>query len=295
MNMESLTKTQIVLLVLLVSFVTSLATGIVTVTLVNQAPQPITHTISKVVEKLVPKEVPVKEKTVIFSNEENLVKVIKEASLAVVSVMAAEAKDLTATTTPTLSRSSDQSVGAGKKPMSAESGFFISKDGTILTNRHIVEDAALEYVAMTSDGKTYPASVISRSSSQDVAVLKVEGNNFNFIPLGDSKNINVGQTAIALGSDSGEFQNTVSVGVVSGLNKVAAALNSVSGPEDLIALIQIDAAANPGNSGGPLVDLNGRAIGINTVGAPRENIGFALPINLIKKDIADASKLKIKN
>ena len=284
--MESLTKTQIVLLVLLVSFVTSLATGIVTVTLVNQAPQPITHTISKVVEKLVPKEVPVKEKTVIFSNEENLVKVIKEASLAVVSVMVATAKDLTATTT---------NEEVGKKPMPAGSGFFISKDGIVLTNRHIVEDAALEYVAMTSDGNTYPASVISRSPSQDVAVLKVEGNNFNFIPLGDSKNINVGQTAIALGSDSGEFQNTVSVGVVSGLNKVAAALNSVSGPEDLVALIQIDAATNPGNSGGPLVDLNGRAIGINTVGAPRENVGFALPINLAKKDIADASKLKIKN
>ena len=286
MNMESLTKTQIVLLVLLVSFVTSLATGIVTVTLVNQAPQPVTHTISKVVEKLVPKEVPVKEKTVIFSNEENLVKVIKEASLAVVSVMAAEAKDLTATTT---------NEEIGKKPMPTGSGFFISKDGTILTNRHIVEDAALEYVVITSDGKTYPVSVISRSSSQDVAVLKVEGNNFDFIPLGDSKNINVGQTAIALGSDSGEFQNTVSVGVVSGLNKVAAALNSVSGPEDLVALIQIDAATNLGNSGGPLVDLNGRVIGINTVGAPRENIGFALPINLAKKDIADASKLKIKN
>ena len=286
MNMESLTKTQIVLLVLLVSFVTSLATGIVTVTLVNQAPQPVTHTISKVVEKLVPKEVPVKEKTVIFSNEENLVKVIKEASLAVVSVMAAEAKDLTATTT---------NEEIGKKPMPTGSGFFISKDGTILTNRHIVEDAALEYVVITSDGKTYPVSVISRSSSQDVAVLKVEGNNFDFIPLGDSKNINVGQTAIALGSDLGEFQNTVSVGVVSGLNKLAAALNSVSGPEDLVALIQIDAAANPGTSGGPLVDLNGRAIGINTVGAPRENVGFALPINLAKKDIADASKLEIRN
>src|SRR3989344_4641360 len=286
MNMESLTKTQIVLLVLLVSFVTSLATGIVTVTLVNQAPQPVTHTISKVVEKLVPKEVPVKEKTVIFSNEENLVKVIKEASLAVVSVMAAEAKDLTATTT---------NEEIGKKLMPIGSGFFISKDGIVLTNKHIVGDETLEYVVMTSDGNTYPATVISRSPSQDVAVLKVEGNNFNFIPLGDSKNINVGQTAIALGSDLGEFQNTVSVGVVSGLNKLAAALNSVSGPEDLVALIQIDAAANPGNSGGPLVDLNGRAIGINTVGAPRENVGFALPINLAKKDIADASKLEIRN
>ena len=295
MNMEGLTKTQIVLLVLLVSFVTSLATGIVTVTLVNQAPQPITHTINKVVEKLVPKEVPVKEKMVIFSNEENLVKIIKDASLAVVSVAAVKKEDLTATTTPTLSRSSDQSVGAGKKLMPAGSGFFISKDGIVLTNKHIVGDETLEYVVMTSDGNTYPATVISRSPSQDVAVLKVEGNNFDFIPLGDSKNINVGQTAVAMGSDSGEFQNTVSVGVVSGLNKLAAVLNSVSVPEDSVALIQIDAATNPGNSGGPLIDLNGRAIGINTVGAPRENVGFALPINLAKKDIADASKLKIKN
>jgi len=285
MNMESLTKTQIVLLVLLVSFVTSLATGIVTVTLVNQAPQPITHTISKVVEKMVPKEVLVKEKTVIFSSEENLVKIIKEASLAVVGVMVGTTKDLTATTTNEEIR---------KKLTPSGSGFFVSKDGIVLTNKHIVGDETLEYVVITSDGKTYPAAVISRSSSQDVAVLKVEGNNFNFIPLGNSKNINVGQTAIALGSDSGEFQNTVSVGVVSGLNKTAAALNSFSGLEDLVALIQIDAAANPGNSGGPLVDLSGRAIGINTVGAPRENIGFALPINLAQKDIADAFK-QIKN
>ena len=283
--MESLTKTQIVLLVLLVSFVTSLATGIVTVTLVNQAPQPITHIISKVVEKMVPKEVLVKEKTVIFSSEENLVKVIKEASLAVVGVMVGTTKDLTATTTNEEIR---------KKLTPSGSGFFVSKDGIVLTNKHIVGDETLEYVVITSDGKTYPAAVISRSSSQDVAVLKVEGNNFNFIPLGNSKNINVGQTAIALGSDSGEFQNTVSVGVVSGLNKTAAALNSFSGLEDLVALIQIDAAANPGNSGGPLVDLSGRAIGINTVGAPRENIGFALPINLAQKDIADAFK-QIKN
>jgi len=280
--MESLTKTQIVLLVLLVSFVTSLATGIVTVTLVNQAPQPITHTINKVVEKLVPKEVPVKEKMVIFSNEENLVKIIKDASLAVVSVAAVKKEDLTATTT---------GKEVEKKLISTGSGFFVSKEGIILTNKHIVGDETLEYVVMTSDGNTYPAAVISRSPSQDVAVLKVEGNNFNFILLGDSKNINIGQTTVAIGSDLGEFQNTV----VSGLNKVAAALNSVSGQEDLVALIQIDAATNPGNSGGPLVDLNGRAIGINTVGAPRENVGFALPINLAKKDIADASKLKIKN
>ena len=88
-----------------------------------------------------------------------------------------------------------------------------------MTNKHIVEDEALKYVVMTSDGNIFPATVISRSSSQDIAVLKAEGNNFNFIPLGDSKNINVGQTAVAIGSDSGEFQNTVSVGVVSGLKQ----------------------------------------------------------------------------
>ena len=112
--------------------------------------------------------------------------------------------------------------------------------------------------------------------------------------MGDSKNINVGQTAVAIGSDSGEFQNTVSVGVVSGLNKIAAALNAISGQEDSVALIQIDATANPGNSGGPLIDLSGKAIGINTVGAPRENVGFALPINLAKKEIIDATKLDFR-
>ena len=101
--------------------------------------------------------------------------------------------------------------------MSTSSGFFVSKNGIILTNKYVVGDETLEYIVTTSDGKTYSATVISRNPSQDIAVLKVEGNNFNFISLGDSKNINVGQTAVAIGSDSGEFQNTVSVGVVSGL------------------------------------------------------------------------------
>lgn len=277
--MENLTRTQTVLLVLLVSFVTSLATGIVTVTLVNQAPQPVTHTINKVVEKLVSKEIPVKEKTVVFSNEENLVKIIKEASLAVVGVIATTTKQ-TEGATSTLPT----------QGWSAGSGFFVSKDGIILTNKHIVGDTTLGYIVMTKDGNIFPATVILRNPSQDVAVLKVEGNNFNFIPLGDSKNVNVGQTAIIIGSDSGEFQNTISVGIISGLNRMIAAVGTVSGPEDSVALIQIDAVTNPGNSGGPLIDLSGKVIGINTVGAQRENIGFALPINIAKKDVADATK-----
>ena len=189
-----------------------------------------------------------------------------------VSIIATTTENLTATTTV------EKSIVAG-------SGFFVSKDGIILTNKHIVENTTSAYVIMTSDGKIYPAIVTSRNSSQDIAVLKVEGNNFNFIPLGDSKNINVGQTAVAIGSDLGEFQNTVSVGVVSGLNKMAAAIGAISGKEESVVLIQIDATTNPGNSGGPLIDLSGKAIGINTVGAPRENIGFALPINLAKKKL----------
>lgn len=283
--MENLTRTQTVLLVLLVSFVTSLATGIVTVTLVNQAPQPVTHTINKVVEKLVPKEVSVKEKTVVFSSEENLVKIIKEASLAVVSVFATTTQSLAATTTEEKTEPIPTPTG---------SGFFVSKDGIILTNKHIVGDTTLEYIVMTKDGNIFPATVISRNPSQDVAVLKVEGNNFNFIPLGDSKNINVGQTAIVIGSDSGEFQNTVSVGIVSGLNRMVAAAGAIPRLEDSVVLIQIDAVTNPGNSGGPLVDLSGKAIGINTVGAQKENIGFALPINLAKQEIIDATKLDFR-
>ena len=292
MDIEKLTKTQVVLLVLLVSFVTSLATGIVTVTLVNQAPEIITHTVSKVVEKAVPKEVAVKEKTVVFSNEENLVKVIKNASLAVVGVFSAVLETTgTATTTESATTTSENFVNENK--VFGGSGFFVSEDGVILTNKHSVEDETKEYFIKTGDGKKIPAVVLLRDAVYDIAVLKAEGKKFNYIPMSDSSFINVGQTAIAIGNAFEEQQNNVSIGFVSGFNNMAVAIGAISGAKEEISLIKSNIAINENNSGGPMLDLKGNAIGISIALTKERNAGFALPINLARKAVANA--LKIKN
>lgn len=300
--MENLTRTQIIMVVLLVSFVTSLATGIITVTLMSQNPPPITHTISRVVEKVNPADS--KPKTVVISNDDKIIKIIKDNSSAVVSVVAS--KDVPIVEQYYINPFGDEffknfpgffpgveipqyrQKGTEKKQVSGGTGFFVSKDGLILTNKHVVEDAQAEYSVITNDGKTLPAKVLSRNPFQDIAVLKVDGTNFGFITLGDSASLNAGQTVIAIGNALGEFQNTVSVGVISGLNRKIIAQGAASGPEDLQDLIQTDAAINPGNSGGPLIDLNGKVIGVNTARAQAENVGFALPINVAKRDIKDA-------
>lgn len=187
--------------------------------------------------------------------------------------------------------------GVEKKQISSGTGFFVSGDGLILTNRHVVEDETADYTIIMNSGKKIPAKVMARDKFQDIAILKVDGRNFSFISLADSDNLKVGQTAIAIGNALGEFQNTVSVGIISGLRRTVTATGAISGPEKLQSLIQTDAAINPGNSGGPLIDLRGEAIGINTaIASGAQNIGFALPINFAKKDIEDVKKFnRIKN
>ncbi|MEK7162497.1 MAG: trypsin-like peptidase domain-containing protein, partial [Patescibacteria group bacterium] len=178
--------------------------------------------------------------------------------------------------------------GTQKQQFSLGSGFLVSADGLLVTNRHVVEDTAAEYSVVMNDGKRLGAKVLALDPLKDIAVLKLEGENFPFISLGSSDNLRVGQSVIAIGNALGEFQNTVSVGVISGLSRSIVAVGAVSGPERLQQVIQTDAAINPGNSGGPLLDITGRAIGINTALAQgAENIGFALPINAVKKAVED--------
>lgn len=288
MDIEKLTKTQVVLLVLLVSFVTSLATGIVTVTLVNQAPQIVTHTVSKVIEKVIPKEVAVKEKTVVFSSEENMVKVIKNASLAVVSIFSAK-ETATATTTTEMATTTSENI-ADKNNVIVGSGFFVSEDGLVLTNRHLVENENMKYFAMASDGKKIPAIVLLKDAVYDIAILKVEGKKLNYIPMSDSSFVDVGQTAIAIGSVFGESQNNVSIGFVSGFNNLAVAIGSVSGDKEDVSFIKSNIIINENNSGGPMIDLKGNAIGVNIALKKETNAGFALPINLARKAVANAVK-----
>jgi len=180
-----------------------------------------------------------------------------------------------------------QEVGAG-------SGFIVSADGLVLTNKHVVSDKAAEYTVYTSDGKKYSAKVLALDPAEDLAVIKIEssGKVFTAAKLGDSSKIQIGQTAIAIGNSLGQFRNTVSVGVVSGLGRTISASDQTGAiSETLEDIIQTDAAINTGNSGGPLLNLKGEVIGINTAMAQgADSVGFAIPINEAKKDIEQVAK-----
>jgi S1-C subfamily serine protease len=173
-----------------------------------------------------------------------------------------------------------QQVGGG-------SGFIISSDGLILTNKHVVSDTTASYTVITNDGKKYNATVLARDPNQDLAVVKINATGLPTVSLGDSGGLALGQTAIAIGNALGQFSNTVSVGVISGLERtVTASSPDANGQETIAGVIQTDAAINPGNSGGPLLNLRGQVVGINTaIASNAENIGFAIPINQAKSDI----------
>ncbi len=180
-----------------------------------------------------------------------------------------------------------QEIGAG-------SGFIVSADGLVLTNKHVVLDDKAEYTVMTNDGKKYSAKVLALDPVQDLAVIKIQSDEvFPTVVLGDSDGIQVGQGAIAIGNALGQFSNTVSVGVISGLQRtISASSKTGSFSETLEGIIQTDAAINEGNSGGPLLNLNGEVIGVNVAMADgAQAIGFALPINLAKRDIDQVTKI----
>ncbi len=169
-------------------------------------------------------------------------------------------------------------------------GFIISEDGLILTNKHVVEDKDANYTLFLSTGEKFEGKVLARDPMQDLAVLKIEGNNFPSVSIGDSESVRVGQTAIAIGNALGEFQDTVSVGVISGIGRRVVARGRMTA-EVLDDVLQTDAAINFGNSGGPLLNLEGQVIGINTATAMHaEGIGFAIPINSARRAIDGAKK-----
>lgn len=180
--------------------------------------------------------------------------------------------------------------GTEKREVGGGSGFFISSDGYIVTNKHVVDDDEAEYTVLTNDGDKYEAEVLAKDSALDVAILKVRGNNFPYLSFGNSDNVKPGQTVIAIGNALAEFRNSVSVGVVSGLSRSIVAGDLFGRSEQLEGVIQTDAAINPGNSGGPLLDIGGNVIGVNVaVERGAENIGFALTSNTVK-NIADSVK-----
>ena len=182
--------------------------------------------------------------------------------------------------------SQDQGSAGQKQEVGAGSGFIVSSDGLVVTNKHVVSDQSASYTVMTNDEKKYDAKVLAIDQVNDVAILKIEAVNLPVLDLGDSSNLQIGQTVIAIGNSLGEFRNTVSKGIISGLKRNVTAGSGLGDSENLSEVIQTDAAINPGNSGGPLLDIQGKVIGVNVAMAQgAQNVGFALPINIIKKDL----------
>lgn len=178
------------------------------------------------------------------------------------------------------------------------SGFFLDSNGLILTNNHVVEPGAVSgtITVELSDGKKYPAKLIGRDNSYDLAVLKIDVTSAPTLQLGNSDLVQVGDAVIAIGSPLG-LSGTVTSGIISSKNRAVTTGNG-SGETSFINAIQTDAAINPGNSGGPLVDATGAVIGVNsaiaTLGSGTQSgsigLGFAIPINQAKKTVEQLIK-----
>jgi serine protease Do len=198
-----------------------------------------------------------------------------KVSPAVVSVSASqEVSDF-------FGRVSTQEVGGG-------TGFIITNDGLIVTNKHVVQRQA-NYKVILNDGRIFDAKIQAVDPFNDLAILKIDARDLPTVELGSSDALQIGQYVIAVGNALGEFQNSVTLGVVSAKNRQISAGNEV-----LSDLIQTDAAINPGNSGGPLVNLEGQVVGINTAiastGGGSIGVGFAIPIDSIRTAIESVRK-----
>ncbi len=188
-----------------------------------------------------------------------------------------------------------QDQGAGgtvNREVGGGSAFFVSSDGLLMTNKHVVDDENAQYTVLLNDGKKVTAKVVGMDPLTDIALLKIDGSSYPYLQIASSDDVNLGQTAIAIGNALGEFRNTVSVGVISGLQRSITAGGSLGGNvEHLDQILQTDAAINEGNSGGPLLNSLGYVIGMNTaVAGDGQNIGFALPAKELRRVLENYEK-----
>jgi serine protease Do len=225
--------------------------------------------------------IPTDKKQLVVQESSAIVDVAKKASPSVVSI-----------TSKSVNRGF---FGQAVEAEGAGTGIIVTSDGLILTNRHMVDNTSANYTVVTSDGKEYPnATVVSRDPVNDMAFVRIKASGLPAANLGDSSAVQVGQRVVAIGNALGQFQNTVTEGIISGIGRgvLAGDQNGAEAPEQLQNVFQTDAAINPGNSGGPLVNLDGQVIGINTAvaGQAAQNIGFAIPINEAKPLIASVKE-----
>ncbi len=221
----------------------------------------------------------------VVSEENVVIDAVKQASPAVVTISINTPKQRILQFDPFGGGFSTQEQG-GQQDIAT--GFIVSPDGLIVTNKHVVADSSLTYQAIDKDGKTYDVKKIYRDPANDIALLKIEATGLPTVQLGDSSNLQVGQTVIAIGTPLGEFRQSVTTGVISGLGRGINAGGPFEGlVERLDNIIQTDAAINPGNSGGPLLNSSAQVIGVDVaVAQGAQNIGFAIPINVVKDSIS---------
>lgn len=205
---------------------------------------------------------------VVTEDEADLANLVKKVGPTVVSIVI--------TQTTGSGRFQTTSEGAG-------TGIIVSADGYILTNRHVVQDARTLEV-LNSEGERYSdVTLVGSDPLNDIAILKIKNaKDLPVAELGDSGTVRVGQRVIAIGNSLGQYQNTVTSGIISGLGRPVTAATDELGMnvESLTDLLQTDAAINPGNSGGPLINMAGQVIGINTaIVSDAQSVGFAIPIN----------------
>ncbi len=221
--------------------------------------------------------------------------VVKKANPAVVSIIISQDYSKIyggQTTSPYDFFFGQQSVPQGLQTIGSGSGFVVSADGMIVTNKHVVSDTTASYSVVMNDGKKYDAKVLALDPVNDVAVLKIDAKNLPVLTFADSNSVQIGQAVIAIGNALGEYKNTVTEGIISGSARSITAGDSATGASETIDnVFQTDAAINPGNSGGPLLDLTGNVIAINTaVNSSGQSIGFAIPANVVSRDVTSVQK-----
>lgn len=219
---------------------------------------------------------------IVTENEQDIASLVQKVSPSVVSIIT--------TVKP--------AGFSGQTGQAAGTGMIVSKNGYVMTNKHVVDDAS-SVTVVTASGKTYQnVAVLGSDPLNDVAFLKIKGaSNLPAVTLGDSKTVRTGQQVVAIGNALGQYQNTVTTGIISGLGRpVIAGDETGANAESLSDLLQTDAAINQGNSGGPLLNLQGQVIGINTaVAQDAQSIGFAIPIGATKgmlKHLVETGKLE---
>jgi len=232
-----------------------------------------------------------------YLEESSIVQAIRDVAPAVVSIVATQdlplyregVMDFDDTYYQETISDSDKKAAdvkaAEARRISSGSGVVVSSDGRVLTNYHVVDDSDVSYSVIALDGTTYEVAEIEADRLHDIALLTLSVSdggpsiNLPMAQLGDSDQLQVGQHVIAIGNALATYSNTVTTGIISALNRTIAA-DSIDGDNGLTNLIQTDASIHPGNSGGPLVNLQGEVIGITTaVATGLDGIGFAIPSN----------------